>query len=89
MNARTWNVQLNLDELNAAWMSLRNLAEKAEFLDGLTHGLNLTAPWDEATAAYSAGFGVGQRSRIATDEYRERQVIHGKMGGRPPKKTTA
>ena len=89
MNSRTWSIQLNLDELNAAWMILREPAEKADFLDGLTHGLNLSSPWSGATRAYNEGFKLGQQSRAATDEYRDRQSQNGKMGGRPRKETTA
>ena len=85
---RTWSVQLNLDELNAAWMVLREPVEKADFLDGMTHGLNLAGRPGQESPAYASGFNLGHQSRTATEEYREQQSKNGKLGGRP-KKTAA
>ena len=85
--ARTFSLMANIDELNAAWMVLRSVQDKADFLDGQVHGVNQAAALEGMSPSYCSGFKVGSDWRAKTEEYRRQQSENGKLGGRPSTKS--
>jgi hypothetical protein len=82
--ARTWKLQINLDAVNAGYLSLTRSREKADFLDGMVRGMNLGAIDLKATKAMTAGFLLGQESRLQAESFRQAMKTNGEKGGRPP-----
>ena len=83
--SRTWNLRMNLDLFNAALAALVDDAEKAQFLGGLSLGMNGGKLRPESHPPVVEGFNLGSNMRLDTESYRDAQYEKGKLGGRPKK----
>ena len=81
--ARTWQIRLNLDDVNAAVMLMETDAEMASFARGLVRGLNAGALKDGASEAYASGWEIGNDGRALAEIARLTNRTNGKSGGRP------
>lgn len=79
--SRTWNLRLNLDDFNAAFAALGDDAEKAQFLHGLSLGMNAGEPREGCPEPTREGFDLGRSMRSEAEVYRAGRVEIGKRGG--------
>ena len=81
--ARTWQIRVNLDDINAAVMLMETDAEMAAFARGLVRGLNAGSLKDGASDAYFSGWQIGNDGRTSAEIARLTNQNNGKGGGRP------
>ena len=81
--ARTWQIRINLDDVNAAVMLMETDAEMAAFARGLVRGLNAGTLKDGASDAYFSGWQIGNDGRTSAEIARLTNQNNGKGGGRP------
>ena len=82
MLARVWNLRLNLDALNADFMSLSDDTEKGQYLSGLCSGANKGRLRNDSSVPFSEGFSLGQEMREEAEGLRSANSINGAKGGR-------
>lgn len=81
--ARTWKLQLNLDDFNALAMSLYQDADRALAFQGIALGFNGSAAPDGVPAPFLRGYAFGKSTRDEAEAFREGKKTAGKLGGRP------
>ncbi len=81
--SRTWNLRLNLDELNALCMSLVTDQDRALALQGIALGCNGGPLQDGAPSAFSRAWDIGHAMRTEAEEYRKGRSANGSGGGKP------
>ena len=75
--ARCWNLRLNLDTFNAAFAALDDPPEQAEFLVGLSRGMNGGKVKDNCSDPMSVGFAIGEEMRAEAEGFRDKSVQNG------------
>lgn len=86
--ARTWKLQLNLDDFNSAWASLANSPEeRASFIEGMWRGMNAGRIGPAEDFAFQEGHAFGLSMREEAEEYRKQSAEAGAQGGYQKHKT--
>lgn len=75
--ARCWKLQINLDTFNASFAALDTAEEKADFLTGLSRGMNGGKVKDDCSDPMSVGFAVGSDMRQEAEGFRLNASING------------
>ena len=76
--ARTWNLRLNLDELNALAMSLFSDQERIDAFQGLVLGCNAGTLPEQCSNGVRRSFDIGLGWRHEAEEFRDRKSKGGK-----------
>lgn len=66
---RTWNLRLNIDVFNASVAALGDDQERAQFLTGMSCGMNGGCPRPGAPSALLEGFSVGSEMRKEAEAF--------------------
>lgn len=80
---RVWNLRLNLDAFNAAWLTLDTTEDRSAFLLGLCKGMNGGKLPTDPPQPLVDGFGMGSTMRKEAEGYRESRRVIGLLGGNP------